>query len=181
MSQEKKIVRLRLEQKVLQLFEEGKTDEQIADVLTEEFNGEATISQPTVSRWLKPIRELRKKLSANIVFEHINEGLLNDVDKLAKIEMQMLNDMEPANNADPRCRADIGEKLGNQIFKKWKVLKIEPEDAPRKIELTGKDGEPIRTKGESTISPGPGLQGVIDRLKSSGVAGPGGIGETKDL
>lgn len=180
MSQEKKIVRLRLEQKVLNLFEEGKTDEQIAEVLSKELEGEETISQPTVSRWLKPIRQLRKQLSANIVFEHINEGLLNDAAKLSKIETQMLNDALPQEGNDPRARAEIGERLIKLIFKKWEILGIKPEEVTRKFELTGENGEPIRTKGESVISPGPGLQGLVERLVSSGIAGPARDGKAED-
>jgi hypothetical protein len=44
---------------------------------------------------------------------------------------------------------------------------------PKPIEVSGPDGAPIRSRVDATIQAGPAISGLIERLASSGIAGPG--------
>ena len=74
-----KIEKYRLEDRTLVLDAEGKTTLEIAEVLTKELEGLATISQPTVSRWLKKTRKDRKNAAQPILDKYLGETLPNDL------------------------------------------------------------------------------------------------------
>ncbi len=44
---------------------------------------------------------------------------------------------------------------------------------PDRREVSGPDGGPIQSDAQFTIQAGPGIRAVIERLESSGIAGPG--------
>jgi hypothetical protein len=44
---------------------------------------------------------------------------------------------------------------------------------PDRREVSGPDGGPIQSEAQLAISAGPGIRSIIDRLESSGIAGPG--------
>jgi len=44
---------------------------------------------------------------------------------------------------------------------------------PERREVSGPDGGPIQSEAQLAISAGPGIRSIIERLESSGIAGPG--------
>jgi hypothetical protein len=44
---------------------------------------------------------------------------------------------------------------------------------PDRREVSGPDGGPIQSEAQLAISAGPGIRSIIERLESSGIAGPG--------
>jgi len=44
---------------------------------------------------------------------------------------------------------------------------------PDRREVSGPDGGPIQSEAQLSISAGPGIRSIIERLESSGIAGPG--------
>jgi len=182
MTSRKKIEQYGLEKRVLELLEEGKTDTEIAEILTEETPDDVSLSQPTVSRWLGPIKKIRQAIGTSMIYNRINTKLLSDTDKVEKAIDRLAEDaLDTKITTDPKARAEICTKLLKGIFEKWEVLGIKPfEDKPIKHEVTGKDGEPIQSEGELALQAGPGISGIVDRLISSGIAGPDGESKTED-
>lgn len=66
---------------------EGKKDYQIADILTAEGY---SISQPTVSRFLKKHRERTESKSQQIFEDHVEKELPKDLDAIEEMEKQCL-------------------------------------------------------------------------------------------
>jgi len=81
-----KIEKHKLTQRVLALYEQKRTTAEIADILTEELGGADTISQATVSRFLKPYREEYKEQARDKVSRHINEKIENDLAAMDEVE-----------------------------------------------------------------------------------------------
>jgi len=44
---------------------------------------------------------------------------------------------------------------------------------PERREVSGPDGGPIQSEAQLAISAGPGIRSIVERLESSGIAGPG--------
>jgi hypothetical protein len=90
MAKVNKIVQHNLEDRVLVLAGEGKSSALIAQIITAELNGADTISQPTVSRWLKTTREERSNQTKQIVHDHIKATVPEDLKALDEVEGFML-------------------------------------------------------------------------------------------
>jgi len=81
-----KIDKYELGELVLKLAGENKTAEAIAGIITTELNGIDSISQPSVSRWLKSVRQERSEQTKHIVQEHIKATVPLDLEALDEIE-----------------------------------------------------------------------------------------------
>ena len=80
MSKRKIIERYSLADRVLALTAQGKKDYEIAEILNKtDLEGVDTISQPTISRWLKKIRAERGTTSRGIVEEYLKESIPADL------------------------------------------------------------------------------------------------------
>lgn len=77
----KNIVRTyRLEDRIRVLKMQGLSDAQIADCLNkEDLAGKDSISQPTVSRFIKKDRKLRAAASKNLITDYMTESLPKDL------------------------------------------------------------------------------------------------------
>ncbi len=85
-----KIEKYGLQERVLALTGEGKTTAVIADIITSELNQRDAISQPTVARWLKSVRQERSEQTRDIVQKHLEISLPADLDALEEIEKAVL-------------------------------------------------------------------------------------------
>lgn len=89
MSGTNKIVKWKLQKTVEELITSGvTTSTAIAAALTAQGH---KISQPTVSRYLKEERELRKEETQNIVGDHVRENIPADLTALETMEKQCLD------------------------------------------------------------------------------------------
>jgi len=89
MAKPSKIEKYRLEQRCIALFRSARTTGDIAEILTAqlaEMEIDDTISQPTVSRWLKPYRDESKEETSQIITEHIKEQVKNDLAVVDEVE-----------------------------------------------------------------------------------------------
>ena len=75
-----------LADRILALSASGKKDYQIAEILNrEDLAGRDSISQPTVSRWLKKVREERGKTARGIVDDYLKESIPKDLELLDEL------------------------------------------------------------------------------------------------
>lgn len=88
MAARNKIEQMGLANRILELDGNGKgeTGASIAAIINEELAGTATISQPTVSRWLKSVRKDRSEQTRDIVQKHLQVQLPKDLDALEEIQ-----------------------------------------------------------------------------------------------
>jgi len=109
-----KIEKYEFQDEILKLSAQpGMTTHRIAEILTEKLEGRDTISQPTVSRWLKGERELRGEQTRAIVQDHIKEAVPEDLKALEEIEAWLLgiyrNQMELVKARSPELLDDDPE------------------------------------------------------------------------
>jgi hypothetical protein len=93
MPQTNKIERYELQTRVMELSI-GRSTHAVSEILTEELRAKGLddqISQPTVARFLKAIREARAEETKNQVQEHIKEHVPADLNALEEIETWLLN------------------------------------------------------------------------------------------
>jgi predicted transcriptional regulator len=112
-----KIIRLNLQKTVEELISSGvTTSTAIAAVLKEKGY---SVSQPTVSRYLKEQREARKEQTQQIINSHVNETVPADLTALETMETQCL----------------VWAKEDNTAFANRLAVKHIVEAAPRWLEL----------------------------------------------
>ena len=85
MAAQSKVTKYNLQERTLALAGEGATTDAIADILTKELDGKDTISQSTVSRWLKAERKERSEQTRSIVHDHIKATVPKDLDALDEV------------------------------------------------------------------------------------------------
>ena len=85
-----KIDKYELGELVLKLSGENKTAEEIAGLITVKLAGLDSISQPSISRWLKNVRLERSEQTKHIVQEHIKATVPKDLEALDEIEQFLL-------------------------------------------------------------------------------------------
>ncbi len=85
MSAQNKILKYNLEDRLLALSALRKTHDEIAKILTQELAGKDTISQNTVSRFLKKVREDRKEIAGAILVDYLSESLPADLSLLDEL------------------------------------------------------------------------------------------------
>ena len=165
-----KIEKYHLEDKCLDLSASpGMTGVKIAQVLTEQLGGKDTITQSTVCRWLKSVRDERADETREVYREFIKGRLPNDLDQIEEVQEFFLNihrnltfDAEKKHfiSADfSRAeRGEAGKSVVKIILDKLKLAGVEPPpDKPR----YDTDDESLRPAGILLIQARSGIQGVI--------------------
>jgi hypothetical protein len=121
------IERHQLGEQILQLsFKEGKTDTEVAAILTASGH---KMSQPTVSRWLDKKRQEMGNQVTGIMQEHLQRELPKDLDVLEELEALMLEWTREDTPVimerlkDPSWCADA--------FSRWKALVLDVSDAEK--------------------------------------------------
>lgn len=87
MSTNNKIDQYNLQDRVLSLRAAGNSTRVIAQILSDELDGKDTISQPSVSRWIKKETQRRKAVSDVVIEDYITTSLPGDLkilDELAE-------------------------------------------------------------------------------------------------
>lgn len=180
-----KIERYGLQEKILHLSAQpGMTTHKIAEILTEELDGNDSISQPTVSRWLKDVREDRNEQTRIIVQDYLKKNIPKDLDALEEVEAfflhifrNMTKDPETGEliftdengnemNFDLKARADAGLKVVDIVVKKLRFGGLE-DPSPPKDSKDYYDDEFIFNTARS------GIRGIIRGLREAGITGPG--------
>jgi hypothetical protein len=86
-----KIEKFNLSDRILGLSGLGKTSAEIAEIVTSEADGKYRISQPTVARWLKSVRQERSEQTKQLVHDHIKEHVPADLQALEDLEAEYLH------------------------------------------------------------------------------------------
>ena len=120
-----KIIQYGLEDRVLALSGEGKTTAVIAKIISDEL-AEDSISQPTVSRYLKAVRQERSEQTREIFSEHIKVTLPQDLKALEEIEGFMLSIFRNSKTIDPDTQEEKPGKyeLPQRIDAAMKAVKV---------------------------------------------------------
>ena len=185
-----KIEKYHLEDRCLELSTApGMTGVRIAQVLSEGLKGKDTITQSTVCRWLKSVREERADETREVYREFIKGRLPNDLDQIEEVQTFFLNihrnltfgpDKKELIDADfSRAeRGEAGKTVVKIIIEKLKLGGVQPPpDKPYDMD----NDESLRSQGLFFVQARSGIQGVIGRLEVSGISGPTpGEGETSD-
>jgi len=85
-----KIKKWALEERTIALAV-GHTHQEIAEILTNDLDGKDTISQPTVSRFLKDVYEQRKSALGPIIKNYVETKLGSDLEILDELKRDNLN------------------------------------------------------------------------------------------
>ena len=118
-----KIEKYGFQDRVLKLYSEpGMTSLRIAQVLTEELQGNDSISQPTVSRWLKDVRDERREETRQVVNEHIKANIPKDLEALDIQDIYALT----LNRLPPRYVQE-GTIVFNETVKKEEIERVVSE------------------------------------------------------
>lgn len=134
---ESKVKRYRLDTLAIELFNRGLTEAEIADSLTAELAQqgiEDQISQPTVNRFLKPIRDEDKIQTQKKIRKAVNDRIDSDielVDEAVRFHAGCARDEE----LKIRERSDMYMKATRIIFDKVKVAmgSDDPEEVGRRM------------------------------------------------
>ena len=158
----------------------GMTGVKIAQVLTEELKGKDTITQSSVCRWLKSVREERADETREVYREFVKGRLPGDLEQIEEVQEFFLNihrnlTVDAVKNLVPAGftraeRGEAGKAVVKIIIDKLKLAGVEPP--PDKPGNYMDDDESLRSSGVLLIQARSGIQGVIGRLESSGIAGP---------
>ena len=119
-----KIEKYNLQNRVLALSGEGNTTHQIAAILTEEAEGRYSISQPTVSRWLKTVREDRAEQTKQLVHDHVKEHVPADLQALEDLESEYLAIFNNPEQYNLKDRMAAGDRIVKIIDTKLKYAGI---------------------------------------------------------
>ena len=177
-----KIEKYHLEDKCLELSASpGMTGVKIAQFLTELLDGKDTITQSTVCRWLKSVREERADETREVYREFVKGRLPGDLEQVEEVQEFFLN-IHRNLHTDPETKAlvpanfsraergEAGKAVVKIILDKLKLAGVEPP--PDKPQYPDSDDESLRSAGILFVQARSGIQGVIARLESSGIAGP---------
>ena len=124
-----KIEKHKLEARVIALFNDGKSTHEIATVLNTELNGEDTISQSTVARFVKTIREDTRDATRQFIHDHIKKNVESDLETLDEIEsyfVQIFRNKEKNPEYNYKIRADFGLKALRVIETKLRYALTDP-------------------------------------------------------
>jgi len=177
-----KIEKYHLEDRCLELSAgPGMTGVKIAQVLTDGLEGKDTITQSTVCRWLKSVREERADETREVYRKYVKGHLPNDLDQVEEVQTFFLEifrnqvfDPEKKEFIDGMFsraeRGEAGKAVVKIILDKLKLAGIQPP--PEKPSPGDMDDESLQPTGVLLIQARSGIQGIITRLGSSGIAGP---------
>jgi len=152
MGQINKIEKHNLQGRCLALFREGRTTAEIADILTQELAGVDTISQPSVSRWLKPIRDDERDETRKRIHDHIKQTVESDLEILDEVEGFMVQEFRNPENSVLQ-RSDFGLKALRVVETKLKYALTDPTNTqdtlhPVDLESFRNDLEDLRQDRE---------------------------------
>ena len=177
-----KIEKYHLEDRCLELSAgPSMTGVKIAQVLTEGLNGKDTITQSTVCRWLKSVREERADETREVYRKYVKGHLPNDLDQVEEIQTFFLGifrnqkfDPEKKEFVDGSFslaeQGEAGKTVFKMIIDKLKLGGVQPpSEKPSPGDM---DDESLQPAGVLLIQARSGIQGIITRLGSSGIAGP---------
>lgn len=87
------IVQYKKEARVISLWEQGRTTQEIADILSSELPPEVGgINQSSVSRWLKPFREMTRE-AANEAFQNrVRKKITTDMEGVESIQQFLFSE-----------------------------------------------------------------------------------------
>jgi len=167
-----KILKYQLVGKLLKLDGEGKTTQDIADLLSEELKSRGiddSISQPTVHRHLQTIREERAAQGCQMVQDYNEITVPGDIEILEEIKAYFLmifrnqrkedssGEIKPA-GYDYKMRSHAAMNLHQIVYTKWQKLGNLPKPGE------DKDGEPCIN--ESPVSSGSKVHSILGRFKT---------------
>jgi len=152
MGQINKIEKNNLQGRCMDLFREGRTTAEIADILTQELAGVDTISQPSVSRWLKPIRDDERDETRKRIHDHIKQTVESDLEILDEVEGFMVQEFRNPENSVLQ-RSDFGLKALRVVETKLKYALTDPTNTqdtlhPVDLESFRNDLEDLRQDRE---------------------------------
>ena len=152
MAQINKIEKNNLQARCMVLFREGRTTAEIADILTQELAGADTISQPSVARWLKPIRDDERDETRKRIHDHIKQTVESDLEILDEVEGFMVQEFRNPENSVLQ-RSDFGLKALRVVETKLKYALTDPTNTqdtlhPVDLESFRNDLEDLRQDRE---------------------------------
>ena len=161
MSARNKIEKYNLGPEVLRLDAlPGMTTYRIAELLTEGLQGKDTITQSTVSRWLKGERKERRDQTRSVVNERLKKEVPKDLDALEEVQAWLMGifrdqreliKLNPEWEKDPEIKAlmdkiqggtDGGHDLRTRIDAAMKAVKV----VEVKLKYAGILEDPLRPK-----------------------------------
>lgn len=132
MAQVNKIEKYKLQSRCLALFREGRTTAEIAVALTADLNGQDRISQPSVARWLKPIREEERDETQRQVREYIKKTVESDLEILDEVQAFMVEEFRN-DDCTTRERSDFGLKALRVVETKLRFALTDPNSGESAI------------------------------------------------
>jgi len=146
-----KIEKYRLEERVLALSAEGLTTAQIAERVSAdlaEAGIQDSISQPTVSRFLKSVRQERSEATRQRVQDHIKEVVPADLEALEEVEGWMLSQFRN-DHLDVEARARQGMRAVKIIETKLRFAGILEDPASGRPPTDPVDLDAFKTEVEA--------------------------------
>ncbi len=125
MAAQSKIEKYALHARIAALMNDGKNDTDIAAILTEELSGRDTISQPTVSRYTKSLREEVRSTTRHKITEHLKECVETDLQILDEVQGFHVTEFRDKGNT-VLSRSDNGLKAVRVIEIKLKHALSDP-------------------------------------------------------
>ena len=171
----KKIEKYRLEERTLSLSGQGKTTYDIAEILTQELEGQDAISQRTVARFLKEERQDRAEQTRAVVQDYIKGVVPKDLEALDEVEAWLQEVFRNHERNIARIQARFFAALEKQ--KRWETARIMElfEESCKEIDTADHD---IRTR----VNAGMNAVKIVDtKLRFAGIlenpeaSGAGGV------
>jgi len=143
-----KIERYGVAPRVLALSGEGKTTHEISQILNEEAAGEYTISQPTVSRWLKDVRQDRSNQTRQIVHDYLKATVPTDLESINQVQAWLMDQFRSLDIISPETVSEaLGKTIDEETFKTLvSIFPAEPLDLRTKAEIGMKIVRVVDTK-----------------------------------
>lgn len=143
-----KIERHGVAPRVLALSGEGKTTHEISQILNEEAAGEYTISQPTVSRWLKGVRQERGEQTRQIVHDHLRATVPTDLESINQVQSWLIDQFRSLDVVSvERVSEALGKPVDEETFKALvSIFPAAPLDLRTKAEIGMKIVRVVDTK-----------------------------------
>jgi hypothetical protein len=120
-----KIVKNNLEGRCIALMKAGHTTAEIAETLSAEMPEGKKISQPSVARFLKPIRQEEREETHRQVQEYLKKNVESELELLDEIEAFHIGEFRSEDNT-ARERSDYGLKAARIIETKIKFALTDP-------------------------------------------------------
>lgn len=143
-----KIEAFNITARVLSLTGQGRSTHEIASTLTKEADGDYSISQSTVARWLKRTRKERSEETRQIVHDHIRKTVPADLDALDEVEGWLLTQFRSLDQITPESVSKaLDIEVTQEFYEKiCEIFPSSPLDVRIKAELAMKIRSIIDTK-----------------------------------